>query len=148
MKNKKLITLICAAVMALGIGGVATACGGNDDGGKTTATVRFNVNTQSETNSVKDKTVTIGKRVTQPKAYILEDNPDNFQVYGWYTDAACTQRWDFKTDRVKESDGEEILRERHGEQLRLYRLAVEELTGKTVSELLIYSFALGKEIKI
>ena len=101
MKNKKLITLICAAVMALGIGGVATACGVKDDGGKTTATVRFNVNTQSETNSVKDKTVTIGKRVTQPKAYILEENPDNFQVYGWYTDAACTQRWDFKTDRVQ-----------------------------------------------
>ena len=55
---------------------------------------------------------------------------------------------DFKTDRAKEADGEEILRLRHGEQLRLYRLAVEELTGKTVSELLIYSFALGKEIKI
>ena len=80
MKNKKLITLICAAIMALGLGGVATACDVKDNG-KTTATVRFNVNTQSETNSVKDKTVTIGKRVTQPKAYILEENPDNFQFF-------------------------------------------------------------------
>ena len=100
MKNKKLITLICAAVMALGVGCIATACG-EGDGAKTTATVRFNVNTTSTTNSVKDKTVTIGKRVSQPKAYILDENPENFQVYGWYTDAACTQRWDFKTDRVE-----------------------------------------------
>lgn len=55
---------------------------------------------------------------------------------------------DFKTDRVKEKDGGAVLLERHGEQLRLYRLAVEELTGKKVSELLLYSFALGREIPV
>ncbi len=55
---------------------------------------------------------------------------------------------DFKTDRVKEADGENILLDRHGKQLRLYRLAVEELTEKKVSRLLIYSFALGREIDV
>jgi len=55
---------------------------------------------------------------------------------------------DFKTDRVKEKDGKAVLLERHGEQLRLYRLAVECLTGKKVSELLLYSFALGCEISV
>ena len=55
---------------------------------------------------------------------------------------------DFKTDRVKEPEGAGILRERHGEQLRLYALAVEELTGKKVSALSLYSFALGKEIPV
>ncbi len=55
---------------------------------------------------------------------------------------------DFKTDRVTEKDGEKILSERHGEQLRLYRLAVEELTGKKVSELLLYSFALSRPVNV
>lgn len=55
---------------------------------------------------------------------------------------------DFKTDRVRDPDGETILTERHGPQLRLYRLAAEALTGKTVSRLLVYSFALGREIEI
>ncbi|MBR3836799.1 MAG: UvrD-helicase domain-containing protein [Clostridia bacterium] len=55
---------------------------------------------------------------------------------------------DFKTDRVKEPEGAEVLRERHGDQLRLYALAVEALTDKKVSALSLYSFALGKEIPV
>ncbi len=51
---------------------------------------------------------------------------------------------DFKTDRVSQT----ILAERHGEQLRLYALAVEQLTGKKVGKKLLYSFALGKTIEI
>ena len=55
---------------------------------------------------------------------------------------------DFKTDRVKKEDGEEILSSRHGKQLRLYARAVEEVYEKKVSRLLIYSFALDKAIEI
>lgn len=55
---------------------------------------------------------------------------------------------DFKTDRVKTKDGEAVLRRRHGEQLRLYRKAVQEITGKPVSSLYLYSFSLGKEIEV
>ena len=55
---------------------------------------------------------------------------------------------DFKTDRVKEDGGEQLLAHRHGEQLRLYAKAVEQLTEKPVTRLLIYSFALGKAIEV
>ena len=55
---------------------------------------------------------------------------------------------DFKTDRVKEDGGEQLLAHRHGEQLRLYAKAVEQLTEKPVTHLLIYSFALGKAIEV
>ena len=52
---------------------------------------------------------------------------------------------DFKTDR---GVGENTLRERHRRQLEIYRIAVEKMTGKKVSRLCIYSFALGKEIEV
>ncbi|MBR4288162.1 MAG: UvrD-helicase domain-containing protein [Clostridia bacterium] len=70
-------------------------------------------------------------------------------VDAWFEDPdGSLTLLDFKTDRVKEKDGEAVLLERHGEQLRLYCLAVESLTGKKVSELLLYSFALGREIPV
>ncbi|MBR2635170.1 MAG: UvrD-helicase domain-containing protein [Clostridia bacterium] len=53
---------------------------------------------------------------------------------------------DFKTDRVSPANGADLLRERYADQLRLYRLAVEELTEKPVSRLLLYSFALGDSV--
>lgn len=53
---------------------------------------------------------------------------------------------DFKTDRVKENGGENILKARHSTQLGYYKHAIQEITGKTVSEVYIYSFALGREI--
>lgn len=53
---------------------------------------------------------------------------------------------DFKTDRVTPQNGEDILRSRHSEQLKYYKRAVEEITGKQVSKVYIYSFALSKEI--
>ena len=55
---------------------------------------------------------------------------------------------DFKTDRVKQSDGEQVLRARHSEQLGYYSRAIEEITGKKVSKIYVYSFALGREIEI
>lgn len=50
---------------------------------------------------------------------------------------------DYKTDRVKEADD---LVERYHAQLEYYADALHELTGKTVKEKVIYSFALQKEI--
>ncbi len=55
---------------------------------------------------------------------------------------------DFKTDRVKEDGGEAILRVRHADQLRLYALAVEKMTGRAVRDLYLYSFSLKREIQI
>lgn len=55
---------------------------------------------------------------------------------------------DFKTDRVKEADGEAILRERHGAQLRLYRPCVEAFEEKRVTRLCLYSFALRRTVEV
>lgn len=52
---------------------------------------------------------------------------------------------DYKTDAVNTS--EELIR-RYKVQLDYYQEALEKLTGKEVSEKIIYSFALGKEIVI
>ena len=52
---------------------------------------------------------------------------------------------DYKTDNVKDAD---TLINRYRVQLELYKKSLEMSTGKNVSEIFIYSFALGKEIKI
>lgn len=53
---------------------------------------------------------------------------------------------DYKTDKVDLESGEEVLRNRYLVQLDYYEKALEQLTDKQVSERIIYSFALGKEI--
>ena len=54
---------------------------------------------------------------------------------------------DYKTDRVmKGKAGEKELVKRYAIQLDYYAKALEQLTGKTVKEKIIYSFALEKEI--
>lgn len=54
---------------------------------------------------------------------------------------------DYKTDRVmKGKAGEKELVKRYAIQLDYYAKALEQLTGKTVKEKIVYSFTLGKEI--
>lgn len=52
---------------------------------------------------------------------------------------------DYKTDRVRES--RELVERYHG-QLDYYAKALEQATGKTVKEKIIYSFTLGEEIHL
>ena len=52
---------------------------------------------------------------------------------------------DYKTDRVKDPLK---LAEMYKEQLRLYKLAVEQITGKTVGECMLYSFEMSCEIPV
>ena len=54
---------------------------------------------------------------------------------------------DYKTDRVMKGEaGEKELVKRYAIQLDYYAKALTQLTGKTVKEKIIYSFALGKEV--
>ena len=61
---------------------------------------------------------------------------------------------DYKTDHIsreysgREKDFEELLAERHREQLSYYKYALEKITKGKVSRVLIYSFALNREIDI
>ena len=52
---------------------------------------------------------------------------------------------DYKTDRVK--TGDELIA-RHKVQLDYYKKAVERMTGKAVSRVLLYSFALNCEVEV
>lgn len=54
---------------------------------------------------------------------------------------------DYKTDRVRRG-GESILKEHYGVQLEYYRRALEQMTGKKVTEKIIYSLTLQEEIPI
>ncbi|MBQ9543925.1 MAG: UvrD-helicase domain-containing protein [Clostridia bacterium] len=52
---------------------------------------------------------------------------------------------DYKTDRVR---SESILKERHFEQLRIYKLALEKMTSKKVKDILLYSFSLSRQVEL
>lgn len=57
---------------------------------------------------------------------------------------------DYKTDRVSQKGkaGEQELIDKYAVQLEYYKKALSQLTGKNVKEKIIYSFALGKEIRL
>ena len=55
---------------------------------------------------------------------------------------------DYKTDHVPVTTGEEELKRRYAEQLRLYAQALKRAAGKEIKEILIYSFYLGKYIPL
>lgn len=53
---------------------------------------------------------------------------------------------DYKTDRLPRKGGAEELARRYRMQLRYYKRALADLTGKPVKQSILYSFCLGKEI--
>lgn len=55
---------------------------------------------------------------------------------------------DYKTDRVPANAGEKTLKERYAVQLDYYAKALSQITGLSVKEKLLYSFALGKQISV
>lgn len=55
---------------------------------------------------------------------------------------------DYKTDHIPKENGEEILRSRYKVQLDYYQRAIEQITGKKVSQRILYSFALGQEVNV
>lgn len=52
---------------------------------------------------------------------------------------------DYKTDFVNEGSEEELL-EKYNSQLKIYKEALEKISGKKVKEAFLYSFAMDKEI--
>ncbi|MGI6744334.1 MAG: UvrD-helicase domain-containing protein [Eubacteriales bacterium] len=55
---------------------------------------------------------------------------------------------DYKTDQVKPGDGETVLKLRHSMQLNYYGAALEQISGKKVAKLLLWSFALNRTVEI
>lgn len=52
---------------------------------------------------------------------------------------------DYKTDSLKPGEESKLV-DRYQEQMRLYSRALEDMTGQSVTECILYSFSLGKEI--
>ena len=55
---------------------------------------------------------------------------------------------DYKTDHVTSKNGEEILRDRHKEQLRIYKEAVEDYYKLDYIKTYVYSYVLSSLIEI
>ena len=55
---------------------------------------------------------------------------------------------DYKTDRVRRSDGAQVLKDHYTIQLEYYAEAIERVLGKKVTEKLIYSFTLDEIIPV
>ena len=53
---------------------------------------------------------------------------------------------DFKTDYVKNEEGEELLKKRYQTQFNCYKKALMQMTGKHVKEMILYSLSLEKEL--
>lgn len=68
-------------------------------------------------------------------------------IDAWFVEDGEMILVDYKTDRVFR-DGEHILRERYQAQLDYYEKALSQMTGRSVKEKWIYSFALNKGIRM
>ncbi|MEL7624435.1 MAG: UvrD-helicase domain-containing protein [Clostridiales bacterium] len=78
-------------------------------------------------------------------------NEDEIVVQGtidvFFTEGDGLVLVDYKSDRTKPGQEGDLLR-RYSGQLRLYGEGLEAFTGQKVSEMMLYSLALGKEIKL
>ena len=108
MKNRKFLTFILVVLSLVAVAAFSVSCGNkNQQSSEPTtpsneAVVVFNTNTTLETNAVNKRYIVLGRRISEPKVFITGENPDNLNVYGWYTSKNCTEdtRWDFKKDKV------------------------------------------------
>ena len=78
--------------------------------------------------------------VTEPDVLVVQGIID---AYFYEDDDVVVM--DYKTDAVK--TGEELVKRYHT-QMEYYTEALERIVGKKVKERIIYSFALGEEIRM
>ena len=69
-------------------------------------------------------------------------------IDAWFMEGDDVILMDYKTDRVYGDKGSDELIKRYKVQLDNYALALKRITGKEPKERIIYSFSLGKEIKL
>ncbi len=66
----------------------------------------------------------------------------------WFEESDGLVVVDYKTDKVSRRGGDKVLKKRYAKQLEIYADALSRATGKPVKECVIYSFGMGKEVKI
>lgn len=109
MKLKRLLMIVLATLSLSVLAVFGASCGttGTQSESEQESTVEealivFDLNTDMQTNVIREREIVIGRRISEPQALITGDNPNNLQVYGWYTSKECTEdtRWDFKKNKV------------------------------------------------
>lgn len=100
----------------------------------------------------KEKQFVIGvppEKVTGQKSEVQLNTPIVVQgiIDAYFQEGDTLILLDYKTDNIREGQ-EQILVERYKTQLLYYKETLEQLTGLTVSETYLYSFALNKEIRM
>jgi len=69
-------------------------------------------------------------------------------IDAWFEEDGEIVLVDYKTDRVSAENGEQVLKDRYQIQMVYYAQALQQITGKTVKEAVIYSLTLQKEIRV
>ncbi|MCQ3035982.1 MAG: InlB B-repeat-containing protein, partial [Bacilli bacterium] len=104
--NNKLLSFTFASLMTLSL--VSCANKSNNTGSSIIDDglihVTFDTNTELKTNNIKEQVFDApGQKLKEPVLVIISDNPDNLELYGWYTEKTFEHKWDFNNDLVEHS---------------------------------------------
>ena len=106
--RSKLRGFLFACLSVICVCSLFAAVGCKKDDGKTEEklyTVTFDLCTDLQTTTALPRKVKAGTRIDEPKIYVTGDNPDNYEIEGWYSEKNYSEdsKWDFSFDSV-ESD--------------------------------------------
>ena len=106
--GSKLRGFLFACLSVICVCSLFAAVGCKKDDGKTEEklyTVTFYLCTDLQTTTALPRKVKAGMRIDEPKIYVTGDNPDNYEIEGWYSEKNYSEdsKWDFSFDSV-ESD--------------------------------------------
>ncbi len=106
--GSKLRGFLFACLSVICVCSLFAAVGCKKDDGKTEDklyTVTFDLCTDLQTTTALPRKVKAGTRIDEPKIYVTGDNPDNYEIEGWYSEKNYSEdsKWDFSFDSV-ESD--------------------------------------------
>ena len=106
--GSKLRGFLFACLSVICVCSLFAAVGCKKDDGKTEEkfyTVTFDLCTDLQTTTALPRKVKAGTRIDEPKIYVTGDNPDNYEIEGWYSEKNYSEdsKWDFSFDSV-ESD--------------------------------------------
>ena len=106
--GSKLRGFLFASLSVICVCSLFAAVGCKKDDGKTEEklyTVTFDLCTDLQTTTALPRKVKAGMRIDEPKIYVTGDNPDNYEIEGWYSEKNYSEdsKWDFYFDSV-ESD--------------------------------------------
>ena len=106
--GSKLRGFLFACLSVICVCSLFAAVGCKKDDGKTEEklyTVTFDLCTDLQTTTALPRKVKAGMRIDEPKIYVTGDNPDNYEIEGWYSEKNYSEdsKWDFSFDSV-ESD--------------------------------------------